>query len=143
MIWTIAKHGLEREDMTIFGIVITISTLALYIIVRATIESIRLYQNIRHPESVSDDKFTYKKPNFAQMILVLSIPFIGMGYILYRFSARVENIDIPKTYLKIEGFDLENPKYTDPLLCQKFVSEVEKYKDASILDIDKNHPAYS
>ena len=55
----------------------------------------------------------------------------------------MENIDIPKPYLQIEGFDLENPKYTDPLLCENFISEIEKYKDASILDIDKNHPAYS
>ena len=64
------------------------------------------------------------------MIFLLCIPFIAIGYILYRFSTPVENIDIPKAYLKVEGFDLENPKYTDPLLCENFVSEIEKYKDA-------------
>jgi hypothetical protein len=33
-------------------------------------------------------------------------------------------LDIPEGYFKIDGFDLDNPTYTDEKICRDFESEI-------------------
>lgn len=135
MIWFIIfqlfNHGVKsiEWDEILFSLICTISALLNWFSIKTNIEFIRLYRNIKNVEQIEESKFQDQKPKFLNIFLVSIFPIIILWWLMIALYKPVVPLDLPDWYFKMDGFDFDNPTYTDQKICKNFESEIWKMNE--------------
>lgn len=92
-----------------------------YIFIRWNLIFLRFFQNIKKTDTVDEKRIRSTNPSFLGIFIVSVSPLIPIIGILVACYNPVIPLDFPDSYFEIDGFDLNNPTYTDP----KILSEID------------------